>query len=231
MNEGEQQREQASGREGLNFLSSRHAAAIATLNEVLTRVDDLSIDPQVAYICGNLFFSEIVEAIQPMVMAGSCLAIYYSPFADNCRFFTFMNSVSEDLFLRGMQFVWIEGIIQFSVSILVFVYLRDKMNVDVFRVGSHILKKNRLHFWYMSFFTSLYFLASFLQHLGPDSYFEFAWLFNNATYVPLDAEEGNCQIFNIEPVDGGQVLASCMAGDTEESVVWGCVDSVLGYSC
>ena len=86
--------EQASGREGLNFLSSRHAAAIATLNEVLTRVDDLSIDPQVAYICGNLFFSEIVEAIQPMVMAGSCLAIYCSPFADNCRFFTFMNSVS-----------------------------------------------------------------------------------------------------------------------------------------
>jgi len=87
---------------------SRHDDAVASLREVLNRVDDLTMDPAVAYICGNLFFSEIVEATQPMIMAGSCLAIYYSP-TDNCRFFTFMNNISEEQFLRCMKFVLVEA--------------------------------------------------------------------------------------------------------------------------
>ena len=175
------------------------------------------MDPQVAYICGNLFFAELVEAVQPMVMAGTCLAIYYSPFTDNCRFFTFMNSISEEAFLLGMKFVLIEAVIQLIVSIFLFLFLIKQLKVDVFRVGAHILNKNLFHFWCMSFFCCLYFLAGFLPHLGSDSKFEFEWLFGNVTnYVPLDAEEGMCQLFNIiDTADDGECAWRLMTSEGE----------------
>jgi len=192
------------------FLSSHHEAVLASLTEVLSRVDDLTVDPQVAYICGNLFFSELVESIQPMIMASSCLAIYYSPIANNCRFFTFMNGISEQAFLMGMIFVLIEATIQFLLSFFLLLFLRIQLSVDVFRVGGHILNKNRFHFWYMSCFSCVFFLSSFLQLLGNDSTFKFAWLSGNAMYIPSDAQEGMCQLFNLETFSDGDDLSECV---------------------
>ena len=57
----------------------------------------------------------------------------------------------------------------------------------------------------------LYLLAAFAQHLGADSKFEFAWVFGNVTnYIPLDAEEGMCQLFNIiDSTADGEYSCKC----------------------
>ena len=50
-----------------------------------------------------------------------------------------------------------------------------------------------------------------MQHLGNDSTFKFAWLSGNATYIPSDAQEGMCQLFNLEAFSGGDdlLLSEC----------------------
>ena len=149
-----------------------------------------------------------------MTMAAVCLAVYYNPFNKNCRMIAFMNDIPEDDFLRGMQYVLVEASIQLVSSFCLLAFLKKKLNVDVFRVGRHILMKTPLCFWAISLFSSTYFLGLYVQHLGIDESFAFSWVFdeNVTRYIPANAPAGSCQVFNL--VDAA-VTGNCQMNDTE----------------
>ena len=50
--------------QSLRMLSIKHAQGIDLLTAAVKKVDDLTMSPKVANICGNLFFSELVEFVQ-----------------------------------------------------------------------------------------------------------------------------------------------------------------------
>jgi len=60
-----------------------------------------------------------------------------------------------------------------------------------------------------------------VQHVGGDSTFKLVWLFGNTTnYIPEDAQDGMCQMFNLDPPtsDGLDSLSACLAGQNEADV-------------
>ena len=147
----------------------------------------------------NLFFSELVEFLQPLIMGGASLAIFYHPLNDNCRFLTFMNDIPDEEFVSGMKYVLLDASIQLVMSLVLITFLRRKLRIDVFRVGAYTLKRTPLCFWYTSLAGCIFFLSIYLQHLGSDDTFKFPWLAANVTnYIPEDAVSGVCQLFNIE---------------------------------
>ena len=141
-------------------------------------------------------------------MAGASAAIYYSPLNGNCRFFSYMNSIPEEDFRKGMLYVIMESMIQLGFTIFLFMALKKKLRIDVFRVGNYILRKNISHYWSQSLLACMYFIAIFLQHRGSDNSMEFEWLGKNASTAYITAEAQGCQMFNFDKTDVHGVCAS-----------------------
>ena len=76
------------------------------------------------------------------------------------------------------------------------------------------MKKHFFHFWCTSFLSCVYFISIYIQHNGVDNTFKFEWLGKNAStaYIPVEAVEGMCQIFNL---DGDAGAAQCCAACSE----------------
>ena len=131
-----------------------------------------------------------------------------------------------------MKFVFAEAVIQWIMSFVLLAFLKKRLGIEVFRVGNHIFKQQLFFYFYISFFSCTYFLSGFLQHMGADSTFNFVWLFGNTTnYIPEDAQEGMCQIFNLEPAtsDGLDFLNNCLAGQNLSTVCKG-LEGIVEYA-
>ena len=74
--------------------------AIALLRDAVKLASTTSLNPRVAFLCGNLFFSELVEFTLPIIMASASTLIYYNPFNKNCQFLEYMNEKDEADFIR-----------------------------------------------------------------------------------------------------------------------------------
>ena len=101
------------------------------------------------------------------------------------------------------------------------------------RTSSRRMTKNAIHYWYSSFYACIYFLAIFLQHIGPGSTFKFEWIFGNVTnYIPSDAQNGTCQLFNLDSVSDDGGFANCLAGQNESDIGDYCENmSFFGARC
>ena len=151
------------------------------------RMEHPVANTRVAYLCGNLFFSEMAEVLGPLAMGTASLIMYYLLPNDNYKHITYMDprvGVTEALFLQGMAFVLVDAVLEAATLAGLVLYIRKVIGVDPMRVGWFIVQRHRAYYFFISLSILLLLVGIFLRHNGHDTTFEFAWLAPGFVYDP-----------------------------------------------
>ena len=180
----------------------RYLRSISLLEAVIENSREMTMSPRVAFVAGNLFFSELVECFIPIVMGLCILMVYYHPFSRNCQYLDILNDKSEAEVLTGVKYVVIDAAVELSLFACLATFLKIKLHTDIVQIGSHLISRTPSFFLLMTTTSVLYFMAMAMAHSGTDTTFMFSWLKGDAD----DAVEpyrgfnytdvGSCRVFD-----------------------------------
>mmetsp|Transcript_23490 Transcript_23490/g.48850 ORF Transcript_23490/g.48850 Transcript_23490/m.48850 type:complete len:564 (+) Transcript_23490:176-1867(+) len=163
----------------------------STINQKMESCEDILSHPTLAFLCANLFFSELTECVVPLLMMILSVSVYY--LSEKCSFMAYMNDKTEEQFLRGVKYAMIDTALELFIFLAYAAFLQKKAGVDLIRVGRHIMAQNSQYFFFMTIAACLYFQFMFIQHVGTDTSFQFDWLREgfNATEAVTASDDGH----------------------------------------